>query len=69
MEWMNYREEFLPLMIIRRYLKLVFRYCSENGLLEKMVEEVKEMKLPFKIEYIPTKYPKPRELKLNVDLE
>lgn len=65
MEWMNYRGEFLPLMIIRRYLKLVFRYCSENGLLEKLVEEVKEMELPFKIEFIPTNYPTPSELKLS----
>jgi len=69
MEWMNYRKEFLPLMIIRRYLKLVFKYCSANRLLEKTVEEVKEMELPFKVEYIPTKYPKPNELKLNIGKE
>ena len=58
MEWMNYRGKFLPLMIIRRYLKLVFMYCSENGMLDKMVEEIQEMDPPFKVEYIPTKYPK-----------
>jgi len=46
MEWMNYRGEFLPLMIIRRYLKLTFAYCSEKNLLHKLVEEIKEMKLP-----------------------
>jgi hypothetical protein len=67
MEWMIYRGEFLPLMIIRRYLKLVFRYCSENGLLEKLVKEVKEMELPFKIEFIPTNYPNPTELKLSIE--
>jgi hypothetical protein len=69
MEWMNFRGEFPPLMIIRRYLKLVFKYCSENDLLEKLVEEVKDMNLPFKVEYIPTKYPKPTELKLNISEE
>ena len=69
MEWMNYRGKFLPLMIIRRYLKLVFTYCSENDLLEKLVKEVKEMDLPFKIEYIPTNYPNPSELKLNIKNE
>ncbi len=67
MEWMSYRGEFLPLMIIRRYLKLVFKFCSDNGLLQTQIEEITEMKLPFKVEYIPTKYPKPNELKLNAE--
>lgn len=66
MEWMNDRGDFLPLMIIRRYLKLVFQYCFQNDLLDKLVEEVEEMKLPFDIEYIPTKFPKPTELCLNM---
>jgi len=38
MEWMNLRGQFLPLMIIRRYLKLIFNYCNENGLLDKKIE-------------------------------
>lgn len=66
MEWMIYRNDFLPLMIIRRYLKLVYRYCSQNGLLEKKIEDIKNLELPFKIEFIPTNYPKPDGLKLNV---
>lgn len=67
MEWMNYRGQFLPLMIIRRYLKLTFSYCKENGLLEKQIEELKNMELPFKIELLPTSYPKPTELVLNIN--
>jgi hypothetical protein len=47
----------------------VFKYCGDNDLLEKLVEEVKEMDLPFKIEYIPTKFPEPSELKLNIKRE
>ena len=38
MEWMNLRGTFLPLMIIRRYLKLTFCFCSSNGLLDKHIE-------------------------------
>jgi hypothetical protein len=67
MEWMNYRGEFLPLMVIRRYLKLVFKYCKDNELLETKVEELDDLKLPFKWEFIPTKYPKPNELKMNIE--
>ncbi len=65
MEWMNDRGEFLPLMIVRRYLKLVFQYCSEHGLLDTLLEEAQQSALPFKLSFIPVKYPKPTELKLN----
>lgn len=64
-EWMIFRGEFLPLMIIRRYLKLTFNYCSENELLDKSIDEVKVLELPFKIELLPTSFPKPNELILN----
>ncbi len=67
MEWMNLRGHFLPLMIIRRYLKLTFNYCNTNGLLDKSIEELKEMELPFKIDLLPTSFPKPNELKLTIN--
>jgi hypothetical protein len=68
MEWMNYRGTFLPLMIIRRYLKLTYNYCYENGLLDKNTGELKDLELPFKIDLIPIKFPKPAELTLNVEM-
>lgn len=67
MEWMNFRGQFLPLMIIRRYLKLTFNYCNDNGLLDKKIEELKEMELPFKIVLLPTSYPNPNELTLIIN--
>ncbi len=66
-EWMVFRGQFLPLMIIRRYLKLTFSYCVQNGLIDKKIEELKELELPFKIELLPTSFPKPNELKLNTE--
>jgi hypothetical protein len=66
MEWMNYRNEFLPLMIIRRYLKLTFDYCNKNNLLDKELIELENLELPFKIQYLPTKFPKPNLLVLNI---
>ena len=65
MEWMAFRGTFLPLMVIRRYLKLVYNYCFENDLLEKTVEELATMILPFDIRHLPTEYPAPGELVLN----
>ncbi|MBK9255819.1 MAG: HNH endonuclease [Saprospiraceae bacterium] len=69
MEWMNCRNKFLPLMIIRRYLKLTFNFCSQNGLLDKKIEELQELELPFRIDLLPTKFPKPNELTLNIGLK
>lgn len=68
MEWMAFRGSFLPLMIIRRYLKLTFLYCRNNALLDKKIEDLKELELPFKIELLPTSYPKPGELVLNIEV-
>lgn len=68
MEWMSLRGQFLPLMIIRRYLKLTFNYCSEKGLLDKKIEEIKNMELPFKIDLLPVNFPNPKELILNIEI-
>jgi len=67
MEWMDYRQQFLPLMIIRRYLKLTFYYCTENNLIDRKIQELEEMELPFKINLLPTSFPSPNELVLNIE--
>jgi len=67
MEWMSFRGMFLPLMVIRRYLKLTYNYCNDNELLDKKIEDLKEMELPFKINLLPTNYPNPSELVLNIE--
>lgn len=67
MEWMVFRGQFLPLMIIRRYLKLTYNYCNQNGLLDKNIDDLKQLELPFKIELIPTSFPKPNDLRLNIE--
>jgi len=67
MEWMSFRGQFLPLMIIRRYLKLTFNYCVENNLIDKPIDELREMELPFNIALLPTNFPNPNELILNIE--
>lgn len=66
MEWMDFKNTFPPLMVLRRYLKLVINYCLENNLMECSVEDVKQQSHPFRIEYIPAKYPSPNELVLRL---
>lgn len=67
MEWMKDKNVFPPLMILRRYLKLVINYCIEKELMEHNVNDLKNQGHPFKIEYIPLSYPKPNELILTVE--
>ena len=65
MEWMNYKKDFPPLMVLRRYLKLVIQYCIDENLMEQNINELASKDLPFKLECIPTKFPKPSELVLT----
>lgn len=66
-DWMMFKEKYLPLMVIRRYLKLVYNYCADYELLDKRIEEVIIMDIPFRVDLLPTSFPKPSELILNVE--
>lgn len=66
MEWMNFKGRFLPLMIIRRYLKLTFNYCNTYNLLDSNIDDLKTMELPFKIDFLPTEFPRPNGLVLKI---
>lgn len=57
---------FLPLMVIRRYLKLTFNNCTIHNLLNLKIDDLKSMELPFRIDLLPTQFPKPNELVLNI---
>lgn len=67
MQWYNDKNEFPPLMIIRRYLKLIYNFCLNNNLLDKEIEELIDKNLPFNILLIPTKFPKPDTLSLTIN--
>jgi len=59
-EWYcEVRKEWPPLNILIHYLKNIYLYSVENGLMDKHAEELDEMDLPFKWQYIPLDYPQP----------
>lgn len=76
-KWNEYRlalgESYLPLMIIQRYLKLVYFYCSAHNYLDLSIKEFIDLQndssndIPFKLDMLPEKYPPPIELKLRVE--
>ena len=65
MEWFASKGEFPPLLILRRYLKLVYQFCENNDILGCPIDEIDDTKWPFRLKNIPTNYPSPSELHLS----
>ena len=65
LEWMNYKNIFPPLLLLRRYTKTVARYCEEHELLDLMLDHLDEgPAMPFDVRMLPTKFPPLEELTL-----
>ncbi|MBK6505686.1 MAG: hypothetical protein IPG02_08475 [Ignavibacteria bacterium] len=64
LEWMDSGEDFLPLMVIRRYFKLVHLFCLEKDLMSMDLDEALEYDLPFEMQYWPEKFWPAGDLKL-----
>lgn len=64
--WMQSKERLPPILLLRRYLKLIANYCLDHDLMNRDLEEVRKLQLPFDIMAIPYKLPDPGELVLWV---
>lgn len=59
-EWYaEVRKEWPPISILVHYLKNIYLYAVDHDLMDKHLEELDKMNLPFKWQYIPIKYPLP----------
>lgn len=59
-EWYEeVRKEWPPINVWVHYLKNIYLYSVENGLMDKPLEEMDKLELPFKWRYIPLDYPQP----------
>jgi len=65
MTWFKERDKFPPLMVLRRYLKLVYQQCDSLGILDSKLDEVDDSDFPFKFASIPMRPPKPTEITLE----
>lgn len=64
LDWLAQRNQFPPLLLLRRYLKLAIELSRERGLLDTKLETAPE--LPFSLAAVPVLYPKPIHLSLWV---
>lgn len=64
MRWYIESGDFPSIMVLRRYLKLVYHQCIEYGILDKNLDEVDDASFCFRLSDIPTSYPKCSEMTL-----
>lgn len=64
--WINSKDLFPSILLLRRYIKIVARYCEENGFMNAHLEAANSRGLPFDVTKLPTKFPELPELKLWV---
>ena len=63
-EWMRAKEQFPSILLLRRYLKIVARYCEKHGYGDIALSECENLDLPFDPRILPTMFPPLIELKL-----
>jgi len=61
--WSASRGTFLPLSVIRRYLKLSILHAHAHDLIDMSVGSASGIELPFAMDLIPMTYPKPVDLR------
>ncbi len=62
LHWLAERNQFPPVLLLRRYLKLAIEICRERNLMDTLIVEAPE--LPFRLSSIPWLYPAPSQLRL-----
>lgn len=62
MDWYNEKNSFPPLMVLRRFIKLIYSYCWANGLLDLSLEDQRLDLLPFSVKSLPVNFPTPDKL-------
>ena len=60
--WCDRRNKFPPLLVLRRYLKLLIDYCEDRDLMNIEFKNSFEFITPFNISLIPLDFPLPKQL-------
>lgn len=57
LEWCQFKNTFPSVLLLRRYMKLVARYCETHGLLDTLLADDNCRRLPFVLELLPYTFP------------
>jgi 5-methylcytosine-specific restriction endonuclease McrA len=66
LRWMIDKNSFPAILLLRRYLKIVMRYCESHDLLDLKLDKAQKQNLPFDLNILPHTFPPLSELKLWV---
>jgi len=57
LQWMNAKGDFPSILLLRRYLKVVARFCERRNCMDMDLSEAREIGLPFDLLRLPTEFP------------
>ena len=61
LQWFYEHGEFPPMRVLAHYLKLVNQYAIDHALLDRSLEDLAALDLPFDFRLLPRTYPQPAE--------
>ena len=67
--WATSKGFFPSILLLRRYIKIVARYCDKHGHMDTELERITEVDTPFDVRLLPTRFPPLPELQLWVHPE
>ncbi|TVQ37363.1 MAG: HNH endonuclease [Geminicoccaceae bacterium] len=65
--WLVARSRFPSVVVLRRYLKLVYQWCDGEGILDVAKDQLKADNLPFSADMLPLSFPPLPELCFTVE--
>ena len=63
LEWARSKGFFPSVLLLRRYLKNVTRFCEKRRYMDMELSQITEVDVPFDVHLLPTKFPPLTELK------
>jgi len=63
LEWMKVRGDFPPILLLRRYTKIVARRCDAEGCMDTELSRCRDIGLPFDVSLLPIDFPPLPELR------
>ena len=57
LEWCQIKNSFPSILLLRRYMKLIARYCVKHEILETTLAVATQQDLPLKLELLPYEFP------------
>lgn len=57
LDWCRIKGSFPSILLLRRYVKLVARYCGDHELLDAPLSDASQQSLPFNLQLLPYEFP------------